>query len=105
MIDNVEPHQVMGLLQHAYHSDFPLVVRGGVKHWPATNTWSPTHISASVGGDTEIILQSGVQEQQATPFTRTTMGAFAAWLDVQDSGLPDEPAEPDPEKNSSPTSF
>ena len=107
IIDNVKPHQVMGLLQHAYHSDFPLVVRGGVKHWPATNAWSPTHISDSVGDDTEIVLQSGVQEQQASPFTRTTMGAFATWLDAQDNRLPDKPDKPDkpdPEQHSSPTS-
>ena len=83
-VSNIQPDQVQGLLQQAYRKDFPLVIRGGVQHWEAAGTWSPQHIRELVGSDTEVVLQSGVQEQQASPFTRTTMGAFTDWLARQE---------------------
>ena len=87
MVDNVESDQILGLLQHAYHSDFPLVIRGGVSHWPAVGRWSPRHMRQEVGEDAWILLQTGVQEQEASPFINTTMGAFTEWLERQDDNI------------------
>mgnify|MGYP002817300125 CR=1 FL=1 len=83
IISDVESDQVLGLLQHAYKSDFPLVIRGGVSHWAASGLWSPSHLRAEIGRESWILLQSGVQEQEASPFINTTIGAFTDWLEYQ----------------------
>ena len=83
-VDSVQSHQVLGLLRNAYTSDFPLVIRGGVNHWYAAGRWTPAHVREEVGRNSWILLQSGVQEQEASPFINTTMGAFTDWLEKQE---------------------
>ena len=83
-VDSVQSHQVLGLLRNAYSSDFPLVIRGGVNHWYAAGRWTPAHVREEVGRNSWILLQSGVQEQEASPFINTTMGAFTDWLEKQE---------------------
>jgi hypothetical protein len=74
------PEQVIDLLRSAYTKDHPVVIRGGVAHWPAAGTWSPKHIAEQAGRDEEVELQTGVQEQESTPFLSTTLGWFADWM-------------------------
>jgi ethanolamine utilization protein EutQ (cupin superfamily) len=84
IVDGIQSNQLESLLQQAYFSDFPLIIKGGVKHWKATNTWTPQKMREEVGDDAVVTLQSGVQEQEAKPFTITTMGAFVDWLENQE---------------------
>ena len=74
------PDQVVGLLRAAYAKEFPMVIRGGVAHWPAAGAWSPGHVADRAGRGDWVVLQTGVQEQEAAPFVNTTIGAFADWL-------------------------
>ena len=73
---------LMRLLQEYQWRGVPVVVRGAASDWPAVSRWTSSYIAEQVGSDSEITLQTCVQEQNACPFVRTTMGAYARWLDA-----------------------
>jgi hypothetical protein len=78
------PEQTIDLLRSAYVKDYPLVIRGGVAHWPAAGTWSPKHIVEKVGRNEKVVLQTGVTEQEECDPFNTDMGWFADRLTRQE---------------------
>lgn len=69
------------LLKEYYDLGKPLLIKGGVKHWPAFNNWNSfDYLLTTVGSKTEVVLQTDVTEQRANPFVATTFQAFTDWL-------------------------
>ena len=71
------------------------------REWPAVAKWTPTYLAKIVGTEEDVTLQSGVQEQEDTPFVATSFDTFAEWLEEGSEWLEEEEDERNGETKSS----
>ena len=68
-------------LKEFYSLGYPLLIKGGLRHWPAYERWqSLEYLLSVVGPNTTVVLQTDVAEQGSKPYVSTSFNAFVKWL-------------------------
>lgn len=58
-LDEISPKEIDTFHEHYLKTSRPVVIRGGAKHWPAYNKWTPSFFSREYGND-EIPVSDGI---------------------------------------------
>ena len=68
-------------LKEFYLLGYPLLIKGGLRHWPAYERWqSLEYLLSVVGPNRTVVLQTDVVEQGSKPYVNTSFHAFVKWL-------------------------
>ena len=58
-----------------------MLIKGGLRHWPAYERWqSLEYLLSVVGPNRTVVLQTDVVEQGSKPYVNTSFHAFVKWL-------------------------